>query len=98
VHLLVCYRPHDFTHSALWGVYFGVVVSAHVLWYSADALVCIITLNVDGPDSPSSIRLVRAPVREWHCAMRLMSVFGPAPPPEQRGGYRLLSSFTLLNA
>lgn len=38
VHLLVCYRPHDFTHSALWGVYFGVVVSAHVLWYSADAL------------------------------------------------------------
>lgn len=50
VHLLVCSRSHDFTRSTLWGCYIGVVVSAHVLWYSADALVCVIASNVDRPD------------------------------------------------
>jgi hypothetical protein len=36
--------------GAQWGVYFGVVLCAHVLWYSVDALVCLIASTVDGPD------------------------------------------------
>jgi hypothetical protein len=47
--LLVRSVPH-FPRGAQWGVYFGVVVCALVLWYSV-ALVCgVIASNVDGPD------------------------------------------------
>jgi hypothetical protein len=31
--------------GAPWGIYIGIFVSAHILWYSVDALVCMIDSN-----------------------------------------------------
>jgi hypothetical protein len=39
--LLARFRPRA-TPGAPWGIYIGVFVGAHVLWYSVGALVCII--------------------------------------------------------
>jgi hypothetical protein len=36
--------PHV-PHGVPWGIYIGIFVGVHILWYSVDALVCVIDSN-----------------------------------------------------
>jgi hypothetical protein len=42
--LIVLSIPH-LSQDFLWGIFIGVFVGVLVLWYSVDALVCVITSN-----------------------------------------------------
>lgn len=42
--LFVRSHPHV-PRGSLWGIYIGFVVSVPVLWYTVDALVCVIVFN-----------------------------------------------------
>ena len=48
--LLLVRSAQGVSCGAEWGVYFGVVTCAHVIWYSFDGLVCVISSTVDRPD------------------------------------------------